>query len=501
MSSCIAKTAVKAPTAAASAKTASSSSVQSDLCVLNGTTSCTASPGAPPHRAVSCKAGMVTAVGSPQPRESRRSAYTRWTKSLHGRASFASTAGPATGRASDIRSGGAVANPADTPPFLFFQVRVHGRAEPGKRLTKLTRPVNISRGLLVQTKRVVAMETRVAARAASTPAIGQPPLPSSPPPSPPPPARDESAITPEQRERTREIFDGALPNLSPSSSALPATDSRQSSYYESATRWFGRVLTSPSLATGETNEGEQSSVQSPATQEIVGEELPVVEGIVVRAVLSPWRALSSAVSFISGASGASDREEDPLPASLIFGDSTEPQTSSSTRASTGAGGASSGSAETVPTEAPAPAAAAAAEAGGRSSDASPQPVLPPLGEDLADLAARLHPNVPNGAEGIRDDSGSRSPGNDIVAEVTDIVAEVSQTDIGTDSDGGGGGLSPPSRQPEQRPRLGATPHLPSGEDLMYAKPSEVTAEAERRAGTASVLREAPNPNPNPNPNP
>ena len=103
---------------------ASSSSVQSDLCVLNGTTSCTASPGAPPHRAVSCKAGMVTAVGSPQPRESRRSAYTRWTKSLHGRASFASTAGPATGRASDIRSGGAVgANPADTPMFLFFQVR------------------------------------------------------------------------------------------------------------------------------------------------------------------------------------------------------------------------------------------------------------------------------------------------------------------------------------------------------------------------------------------
>ena len=364
-------------------------------------------------------------------------------------------------------------------------------------MTKLTRPVNISRGLLVQTKRVVAMETRLAARAASTPAIGQPPLPSSPPPSPPPPARDESAVTPEQRERTREIFEFALPNLSPSSSALPATDSRQSSYYESATRWFGRVLTSPSLATGETNEGEQSSVQSPATQEIVGEELPVVEGIVVRAVLSPWRALSSAVSFISGASGASDREEDPLPASLIFGDSTEPQ--SSTRASTGAGGASSGSAETVPTEAPAPAAAAGAEAGGRSSDASPHSLLPPLGEDLADLAARLHPNVPNDAEGIRDSSGSRSPGNDIVAEVTDIVAEVS---VGlTDSDGGGGGLSPPSRPPEPRPRLGATPHLPSGEDLMYAKPSEVTAEAERRAGTASVLREGPNPNPNPNPNP
>ena len=350
----------------------------------------------------------------------------------------------------------------------------------------------------MQTKRVVAMETRVAARAASTPAIGQPPLPSSPPPSPPPPTRDESAITPEQRERTREIFEGhALPNLSPSSSALPATDSRQSSYYESATRWFGRVLTSPSLATGETNEGEQSSVQSPATQEIVGEELPVVEGIVVRAVLSPWRALSSAVSFISGASGASDREEDPLPASLIFGDSTEPQTG--TRASTGAGGALSGSAETVPTEAPAPAAAAGAEAGGRSSDASPQSLLPPLGEDLADLAARLHPNVPNDAEGIRNDSGSRSPGNDIVAEVTDIVAEVS---VGlTDSDGGGGGLSPPSRPPEPRPRLGATPHLPSGEDLMYAKPSEVTAEAQRRAGTASVLREAPNPNPYPNPNP
>ena len=347
----------------------------------------------------------------------------------------------------------------------------------------------------MQTKRVVAMETRVAARAASTPAIGQPPLPSSPPPSPPPPARDESAITPDQRERTREIFEGPLPNLSPSSSALPATDSCQSSYYESATRWFGRVLTSPSLATGETNEGERSSVRSPATQEIVREELPVVEGIVVRAVLSPWRALSSAVSFISGASGASDREEEPLPASLIFGDSTEPHTS--TRASTGAGGASSGSAETVPTEAPAPAAAAGAEAGGRSSDASPQSLLPPLGEDLADLAARLHPNVvPNDAEGIRDDSGSRSPGNDIVAEVTDIVAEVS---VGlTDSDGGGGGLSPPSRQ---TPRPAGPSHLPSGEDLMYAKPSEVTAEAERRAGTASVLREGPNPNPNPHPNP
>ena len=86
-----------------------------------------------------------------------------------------------------------------------------------------------------------------------------------------------------------------------------------------------------------------------------------------------------------------------------------------------------------------------------------------------------------------------------MAEVTDIVAEVS---VGlTDSDGGGGGLSPPSRPPEPRPRLGATPHLPSGEDLMYAKPSEVTAEAERRAGTASVLREAPNPNHNPHPNP
>ena len=245
------------------------------------------------------------------------------------------------------------------------------------------------------------------------------------------------------------------------------------------TRWFGKVLTSPSLATGATNEGERSSVQSPATQEIVREELPLAEGIVIRAVLSPWRALSSAVSFISGASGASDREEDPLPASLIFGDSTEPRTS--TRASTGAGGASSGSAETVPSEAPAPAVAAGAEAGGRFSDASPQ---------------LLQPNMPNEAEGIREDSGSRWPGNDIVAEVTDIVAEVS---VGlTDSDGGGGGLSPPSRQTERRARLAATLHLPSGEDLMYAKPSEVSAEAERRAGTASVLRGGPNPNPNPN---
>ena len=201
------------------------------------------------------------------------------------------------------------------------------------------------------------------------------------------------------------------------------------------------------------------------------EELPLAEGILIRAVLSPWRALSSAVSFISGASGASDREEDPLPASLIFGDSTEPRTS--TRASTDAGGASSGSAETVPSEAPAPAVAAGAEAGGRFSDASPQ---------------SLQPNMPNEAEGIREDSGSRWPGNDIVAEVTDIVAEVS---VGlTDSDGGGGGLSPPSRQTERRARLAATPHLPSGEDLMYAKPSEVSAEAERRAGTASVLRGA-----------
>ena len=49
-----------------------------------------------------------------------------------------------------------------------------------------------------------------------------------------------------------------------------------------------------------------------------------------------------------------------------------------------------------------------AEAGGRFSDASPQ---------------SLQPNMPNEAEGIREDSGSRWPGNDIVAEVTDIVAE------------------------------------------------------------------------------
>ena len=91
---------------------------------------------------------------------------------------------------------------------------------------------------------------------------------------------------------------------------------------------FGRVLTSPSLATGATNEGERSSVQSPATQEIVREELPLAEGILIRAVLSALGGRSQALSVSSLAPLARPTaKRDPLPASLIFGDSTEPRTS------------------------------------------------------------------------------------------------------------------------------------------------------------------------------
>ena len=355
----------------------------------------------------------------------------------------------------------------------------------------------------------------MATRAARTPSIDRPPLPSSPPPSPPPPARDESAISPDRRERTQEIFEGA--NLSPSSSALPATDSCESSYYGSATRWFGRLLTPPSLETGVQNVGRQS-LQSPGTQQIVREELPPAEGRVIQAVLSPLRAVKSALGTLPG---VSDRD-DPLPASLIFGDSAELHGGSIGAGSNGQVAPSGSAAQTAPTKAPPPSEAAGAKGDSRSlgaggsgggGDCDPSPSessAPHLRPDMAN-------DMPN--DGIRDDGGSRSAENDIVAEVTDIVAEVS---IGlTDSDGGGGGggggdsggggsggsaasasgsgsstvhfaplqVDVPRGGPRDSPpkRMGAMTHLPSGEDLMYAKPSEVTAEASRRAGTAAVL--------------
>ena len=303
------------------------------------------------------------------------------------------------------------------------------------------------------------------------------------------------------------------PNLSPSSSALPATDSGELSYYESATRWFGRVLTPPSLETGAKNVERQSSLQSPGLQQIVGEELPPAEGSVIRAVLSPLRALASALGTLPG---VPDRD-DPLPASLIFGDSDEPH-----GGSIGAGSTSSGAAQTAPTEAPPAAEAAGAKGSSRSSGAGGSGGGGDCGPSPSESSAsHLHPDKPNDADGIRDDGGSRSAGNDIVAEVTDIVAEVS---IGlTDSDGGGGGggggdsghggsggsvgsgsgsstvpFAPlqvdvhrgvPRAPSARRVPLGTMTHLPSGEDLMYAKASEVSAVAERRAGTAWVLRE------------
>lgn len=300
------------------------------------------------------------------------------------------------------------------------------------------------------------------------------------------------------------------PNLSPSSSALPATDSCESGYYESATRWFGKVLSSPSLVSGVVDAGRKPSLQTPGTQQIVREELPPAEASVSQAVLSPLRAATSALQVTIP--GVSDGD-DPLPASLIFGDSTEPH-----GGGIGTGSASSGSAQTAPAEAPPPAEAAGAKGGSRSSGAGgsggncgPSP--------SKSSAPHLQPDMPNDGDGIRDDGGSRSAGNDIVAEVTDIVAELS---IGlTDSDGGGGGgggsdsahggscgsigsgsasdsstvhfaplqAPPPARQLVRRVPLGNMVALPSGEDLMYAKPSEVTAEAERRAGTALVLCE------------
>ena len=224
-------------------------------------------------------------------------------------------------------------------------------------------------------------------------------------------------------------------------------------------RWLGSVV-SPTLETVDVDVVQRHTavdasphLQSPGADEVVREPLPADDNL-LSTVLSPFRAIVNAFRVVPAIS-----DDDPLPASLIFGDSAEPQ-----------GGTDAGSADRARFPVPMPSSGlnawqeadkqrrlqAALEVLVQRAGGSPSPAL---SRARAASASRdrddpqLNPDISNDASG-----GSVSAGGD--------------------GNGDGDGSEsfvhfvPPVQVELQhvKPRF---KHLPSADNLMYAKPEKV----------------------------